>query len=96
MVATGNTAQAALKMMEEWGLGMDKVCFLGIIGSRKAIEGIEKKYPDVNVSQQTREGGVSIVRDLRDHKNSRGWTVVVERTTTKREDGADTSSTLQR
>jgi len=51
MVATGNTALAALKMMQEWGLGMDKVCFLGIIGSRKALDGLEKKYPDVHVSQ---------------------------------------------
>ena len=51
MVATGNTALAALKMMQEWGLGMDKVCFLGIIASRKALEGLEKKYPDVHVSQ---------------------------------------------
>jgi uracil phosphoribosyltransferase len=52
MVATGNTALAALKMMQEWGLAMDKVCFLGIIGSRKALEGIEKKYPDVHVSRE--------------------------------------------
>lgn len=52
MVATGNTALAALKMMQEWGLGMDKVAFLGIIGSRKALEGLEKKYPDVHVSQR--------------------------------------------
>jgi uracil phosphoribosyltransferase len=50
MVATGNTALAALKMMQEWGLGMDKVAFLGIIGSRKALEGLERKYPDVHVS----------------------------------------------
>jgi len=50
MVATGNTALAAMKMMKEWGLGMDKVCFLGIIGSRKALEGLEGKYPDVHVS----------------------------------------------
>ena len=50
MVATGNTALAALQMMKEWGLGMEKVCFLGIIGSRKALEGLEGKYPDVHVS----------------------------------------------
>jgi hypothetical protein len=50
MVATGNTALAAMQMMKEWGLGMDKVCFLGIIGSRKALEGLEGKYPDVHVS----------------------------------------------
>jgi uracil phosphoribosyltransferase len=49
MVATGNTAIAALKMMKEWGLSMEKVCFLGIIGSRKAVEEIEKKFPDVHV-----------------------------------------------
>lgn len=49
MVATGNTAIAALKMMKEWGLPMEKVCFLGIIGSRKAVEEIEKKFPDVHV-----------------------------------------------
>jgi hypothetical protein len=66
MVATGNTALAALKMMKEWGLGMDKVCFLGIIASRKAIEGLEGKYPDVHVSwsmarvvsQRTRQRGI--------------------------------------
>jgi hypothetical protein len=50
MVATGNTALAALKMMKEWGLEMNKVSFLGIIGSKKALEGIEKKYPEVEVS----------------------------------------------
>jgi uracil phosphoribosyltransferase len=50
MVATGNTALAAMQMMKEWGLSMDKVCFLGIIGSRKALEGLEGKYPDVHVS----------------------------------------------
>jgi len=50
MVATGNTALAALQMMKEWGLGMEKVCFLGIIGSRKALEGLEGKYPDLHVS----------------------------------------------
>jgi uracil phosphoribosyltransferase len=50
MVATGNTALAAMQMMKEWGLGMEKVCFLGIIGSRKALEGLEGKYPDVHVS----------------------------------------------
>jgi uracil phosphoribosyltransferase len=49
MVATGNTAIAALKMMKEWGLPMDKVSFLGVIASRKALEGIEKVFPDVQV-----------------------------------------------
>jgi uracil phosphoribosyltransferase len=49
MVATGNTAIAALKMMKEWGLPMDRVSFLGVIASRKALEGIEKVFPDVQV-----------------------------------------------
>jgi hypothetical protein len=50
MVATGNTAIAALGMMKEWGLSMDKVSFLGIIASKGALESIEKKFPEVNVS----------------------------------------------
>jgi len=52
MVATGNTAIAALKMMKEWGMAMDKVSFLGIIASQSALDSITKVFPDVEVSVQ--------------------------------------------
>jgi uracil phosphoribosyltransferase len=55
MVATGGTAIAALKMMKEWGLEMDKVSFLGIIASQSAVDSITKAFPQVDVSQDTRE-----------------------------------------
>lgn len=50
MVATGNTAIAALRMMQEWGLKMDKVSFLGIIASQSAVDTITKAFPQVDVS----------------------------------------------
>lgn len=50
MVATGNTAIAALKMMKEWGIPMNKVSFLGIIASQSALDSITKVFPDVEVS----------------------------------------------
>ena len=50
MVATGGTAIAALKMMREWGLGMDKISFLGIIASKSAVESLVKAFPEVHVS----------------------------------------------
>lgn len=50
MVATGGTAIAALKMMKEWGLEMDKVSFLGIIASQSAVDSITKAFPQVDVS----------------------------------------------
>jgi uracil phosphoribosyltransferase len=59
MVATGNTAIAALGMMKEWGLSMDKVSFLGIIASKGALESIEKKFPEVNVSISSPEGNLA-------------------------------------
>ena len=52
MVATGGTAIAALKMMKEWGLEMDKVSFLGIIASQSAVDSITKAFPQVDVSHQ--------------------------------------------
>lgn len=51
MVATGGTAIAALKMMKEWGLEMDKVSFLGIIASQSAVDHITKTFPQVDVSE---------------------------------------------
>lgn len=57
MVATGGTAIAALKMMREWGLAMDKVSFLGIIASQSAVDSIVKAFPQVDVSALRRNVG---------------------------------------
>ena len=51
MIATGNTAIAALGLIEAWGLDMSNVQLLSIIASAASIQRILAMYPDVHVSQ---------------------------------------------
>ncbi|KAJ2606839.1 hypothetical protein H4R99_000012 [Coemansia sp. RSA 1722] len=45
MIATGGTAEAAVQILKHWGV--KKIKFVCICASKKGIEGLAAKYPDV-------------------------------------------------
>jgi len=49
MVATGGTACAALQMILDWGLPMEKVKLLSILGSEEGINTVMKQFPNLEI-----------------------------------------------
>lgn len=47
MLATGNTAKAAVKMLKE--AGAEKIKYVGLVGCPEGVENLQKKYPDVEI-----------------------------------------------
>ena len=50
MIATGNTALAAIRQIEEWGLPTSSIKLLSVIASASAVASITETFPDVEVS----------------------------------------------
>lgn len=49
LIATGNTAIAALANLEEWGLDMSKVKVVSVLGSRVGVERLSKERPEIEI-----------------------------------------------
>ncbi|KAM3582035.1 hypothetical protein VKS41_005469 [Umbelopsis sp. WA50703] len=49
VVATGNTAVAALHILKEWGISGDKIRFIGVIASKQGVENLTSAHPDVHL-----------------------------------------------
>ncbi|KAF8324482.1 UDP-N-acetylglucosamine 1-carboxyvinyltransferase [Cantharellus anzutake] len=49
VVATGGTACAALQMILDWGVPIEKVKLLSILGSREGITAVSKQFPNLEI-----------------------------------------------
>ncbi|GAB5589220.1 hypothetical protein Unana1_04120 [Umbelopsis nana] len=49
IVATGNTAIAAVHILKEWGIPGDKIRFIGVLASKQGVENLHKAHPDVTL-----------------------------------------------
>lgn len=55
LIATGGTAIAACHMIQEWGLEMKNVKLLSVLGSKEGLDNIQKAFPELDVSNSSRE-----------------------------------------
>ncbi|KAG2179031.1 hypothetical protein INT43_001880, partial [Umbelopsis isabellina] len=49
VIATGNTAVAAIHILKEWGISGDKIKFIGVIASRQGVENLTNAHPEVRL-----------------------------------------------
>ncbi|CAO3676661.1 unnamed protein product [Umbelopsis vinacea] len=49
IVATGNTAIAAVHILKEWGIPGDKIKFIGVLGSKQGVANLQEAHPDVTI-----------------------------------------------
>ncbi|KAG9317613.1 uracil phosphoribosyltransferase-domain-containing protein [Chiua virens] len=49
LVATGGTACAALAMLLDWGIPLNKIKLLVVLGSEPGLRNIEENYPDLEI-----------------------------------------------
>ncbi|KAJ7228789.1 armadillo/beta-catenin/plakoglobin [Mycena pura] len=49
LIATGGTACAALSMITEWGIPIDKVKLLCILGSQNGLDHVQADFPDLEI-----------------------------------------------
>jgi len=49
LVATGGTACAALTMLLDWGIPLDKIKLLVVLGSEPGLKHIEERYPNLEI-----------------------------------------------
>jgi len=49
LIATGGTACAALTMITEWGMPIDKVKLLCILGSQDGLDHVQADFPDLEI-----------------------------------------------
>jgi len=49
LVATGGTACAALAMIKEWGIPINKVKLLCVLASKPGLQHVQSEYPDLEI-----------------------------------------------
>ncbi|KAH8555720.1 uracil phosphoribosyltransferase-domain-containing protein [Umbelopsis sp. PMI_123] len=49
MIATGNTAIAAVHILKEWGIPGEKIRFMGLLASRQGVENLLQAHPDISI-----------------------------------------------
>lgn len=49
LIATGNTAIAAINMILEWGLPASQISILAILGSAEGLAAVQRAHPDITV-----------------------------------------------
>ncbi|CAO3684037.1 unnamed protein product [Umbelopsis ramanniana] len=49
MVATGNTAIAAVHILKEWGIPGEKIRFMGLLASKQGVENLQEAHPDITI-----------------------------------------------
>jgi uracil phosphoribosyltransferase len=54
LIATGNTAIAAVTMIRDWGLPLSQIKLLAVLGSKEGLEAIERAFPELQVRLQRR------------------------------------------
>lgn len=45
LIATGGTAIACVNMIVDWGIPVEKIKFLSVLGSRQGVEEVKKAFP---------------------------------------------------
>ncbi|KAG5648680.1 hypothetical protein DXG03_000026 [Asterophora parasitica] len=49
LIATGGTACAALAMIVDWGIPVDRVKLLCVLGSREGLAHVQAEYPTLDI-----------------------------------------------
>jgi len=49
LIATGGTAVAALNMIIDWGIPIQRVKFLAILSSQKGLQNVQSEFPDLEI-----------------------------------------------
>jgi len=49
MVATANTAAAALGMIQDWGVPVKQVRLISVLASRPGLDHLQKEFPDLQI-----------------------------------------------
>lgn len=50
LIATGNTAIAAVNMILDWGLPISSISILAILGSAEGLKAVQSAFPELTVS----------------------------------------------
>ena len=49
LIATGGTAIAAVHMILDWGIPLDKIKFLGILASQAGLDHVKSEFPELEI-----------------------------------------------
>lgn len=49
LIATGGTAAACVSMMLDWGLPIEKIRFVGVLGSEVGVKDLATKFPGLSI-----------------------------------------------
>ncbi|KDN50223.1 hypothetical protein RSAG8_01559, partial [Rhizoctonia solani AG-8 WAC10335] len=49
LIATGGTAVAAVNMILDWGIPLNKIKFLGILASQAGLDHVKSEFPELEI-----------------------------------------------